>query len=179
MNKKITAVQVFNWDRKQSKRLIIFGILESVNSSCSTFCFISCLHPKKTSVYQLLSFALETWMFESQLKKGKKIIDPVGDDAKSTSVPKYSFVYARHLSGTFKELRGNEWISGRVSTSHRFNCLVIKTDSVQSSSNYLQKLFTKNLLTARQLVECYLKNLILIQLSKWPRDEIPKHSREI
>ena len=27
--------------------------------------------------------------------------------------------------------------------------LVIKTDSVQSSSNYLQKLFTKNLLTAR------------------------------
>ena len=28
-------------------------------------------------------------------------------------------------------------------------CQMIKTDSVQSSSNYLQKLFSKNLLTAR------------------------------
>ena len=28
-------------------------------------------------------------------------------------------------------------------------CQMIKTDTVQSSSNYLQKLFTKNLLTAR------------------------------
>ena len=54
-----------------------------------------------------------------------------------------------------------------------------KTDSIQSSSNYLQKLFTKNLLTARQRLECYLKHLIVIQFSKWPRDEIPKHSREI
>ena len=69
---KITVVQVCNWDRKQSKRLIICGIFESVSSSCSTFCFISCLHPKKTSVYQLFSFALETSMFESQLKKEKK-----------------------------------------------------------------------------------------------------------
>ena len=69
------VVQVFNWDRKQSKCLIICGILESINSSCSTFCFISCLHPKKTPVYQLLSFALETWMFESRLKKEKKIIN--------------------------------------------------------------------------------------------------------
>ena len=68
---KITVVQVFDWGRKQSKGLIICGILESVNSSCSTFCFISCLHPKKMSVYQLFSFALETWMFESQLKKEK------------------------------------------------------------------------------------------------------------
>ena len=33
-------------------------------------------------------------MFESQLKKKKKINDPVGDEAKSTSVPKYFFVYA-------------------------------------------------------------------------------------
>ena len=29
------------------------------------------------------------------------------------------------------------------------NIMIIKTDSIQSSSNYLQKLFTKNLLTAR------------------------------
>ena len=120
---KITVVQVCNWDRKQSKRSIICGIFESVSSSCSTFCFISSLHPKKTSVYQLFSFALETSMFETQLKK--KINDLVGNDAKSTSVPKYSFAYARYLSGTFKELRGNEWNSGRVSTSHHFNCLVI------------------------------------------------------
>ena len=70
--RKITVVQVFNWGRKQSKGLIICGILGSVNSTCSTFCFISCLHPKKTSVYQLFSLALETWMFESQLKKKKR-----------------------------------------------------------------------------------------------------------
>ena len=31
---------------------------------------------------------------------------------------------------------------------------------------YLQKLFTKNLLTARQLLECFLKHLIVIQFSK-------------
>ena len=44
---------------------------------------------------------------------------------------------------------------------------------------YVQKLFTKNLLKARELLECYLKHLTVIQFSKWPRDEIPKHSREI
>ena len=42
----------------------------------------------------------------------------------------------------------------------------LKTDSVQSSSNYLQKLFTKNLLTVRYFLECYLKHLIVIQFSK-------------
>ena len=42
----------------------------------------------------------------------------------------------------------------------------IKTDSVQSSSTCLQKLFTKNLLTARLLLECYLKHLIAIQFFK-------------
>ena len=35
---------------------------------------------------------------------------------------------------------------GAMLAKHR---KVIKTDSVQSSSNYLQKFFTKNLLTAR------------------------------
>ena len=34
--------------------------------------------------------------------------------------------------------------------------------------------FESNLcLTARSLLECYLKHLIVIQFSKWPRDEIP------
>ena len=32
---------------------------------------------------------------------------------------------------------------------HVYRCILFKRDSVQSSSNYLQKLFTKNLLTAR------------------------------
>ena len=42
---------------------------------------------------------------------------------------------------------------------------IIKTDSVQSSSNTCKNFFSKNLLTARQLLECYLKHLIVIQFS--------------
>ena len=34
----------------------------------------------------------------------------------------------------------------------------------------LQKLITKNLLIARQLLEYYLKQLTLVYFSKWPRD---------
>ena len=54
----------------------------------------------------------------------------------------------------------------------------IKTKFRSKFQQYLQKLFNKNLLTARQLFEYHLKHLIIIQFSKWPRDEIPKHSRE-
>ena len=40
----------------------------------------------------------------------------------------------------------------------------------------VQKLFTKNLLTAGKLLACYWKHLrVVIQFSKWPRDEIPKY----
>ena len=38
---------------------------------------------------------------------------------------------------------------------------------------YMQKLFTKNILTARQLLECYLKRLIVIQFSKCPAMKSP------
>ena len=41
------------------------------------------------------------------------------------------------------------------------------------------KIITNNLLTAYELFEYYLKLLTVVHFSRWPRDENPKHSREI
>ena len=63
---------------------------------------------------------------------------------------KYVFLLPQAMA---KLLNTPPLICVRIASSKRENSFAkaykIKTDSVQSSSNYLQKLFTKNLLTAR------------------------------